>query len=88
MTEELVRIDPENGAYLVSACDAELVILIGEHGAVESYSAAGSVRVAKQVAREMAARFEYEGPFRWHQEGRSWVLTGTIPESGIDEIEW
>lgn len=85
MAEELIRIDPENGAYMVWAYTTDPA---DESTPDETHSAAGSVRVAKQVARKMAARFGYEGPFRWHQEGRSWVLTGTIPEPGIDEIEW
>jgi hypothetical protein len=85
MAEELVRIDPENGAYLVWAYTTETT---DDCTPDETYSAAGSVLVAKRVARKMAERLEYEGPFRWHQEGRSWVLTGTIPEPEIDDAEW
>lgn len=42
----------------------------------ELYSCASSLKVAKRVAREMAERFDYAGPFHWQQNGLHWELWG------------
>lgn len=61
-----------NGAWLIIVCG----LLTTDSTPGELYDCAGSLAMAKRVARRQAIEFGYEPAFHWEQESwGSWYLT-------------
>lgn len=79
MREIAARFIKRNGAYLIEHVGSLNHSWTNDNGA--NYDCAGSLRVAKRVARDGAAEIGYVGPFRWQTEGTStWVLEATVED--------